>query len=87
LQIQSCENALFCIDSHRNSKKHKKKKGGFAGDVSTAWRVRISPEFIRSVLLKNLLSFRFTIKLGNIMPSLKKKNAAKKAKHEAKTGK
>jgi hypothetical protein len=24
---------------------------------------------------------------GNIMPSLKKKNAAKKAKHEAKTGK
>jgi hypothetical protein len=29
----------------------------------------------------------FTIKLGNIMPSLKKKNAAKKAKHEAKTGK
>jgi hypothetical protein len=49
--------------------------------------VRIPPEFIRSVLLKNLLSFRFTIRLGNIMPSLKKKNATKKAKHEAKTGK
>jgi hypothetical protein len=64
-----------------------KKKGSFAGDISTWLGVRIPPEFIRSVLLKNLLSFRFTIKLGNIMPSLKKKNAAKKAKHEAKTGK
>ena len=43
--------------------------------------------FIRPFFLKNLLSSRFTIKLGNIMPSLKKKNATKKAKHEAKTGK
>jgi hypothetical protein len=63
------------------------KKEEFAGDVSTRVGVQIPPEFIRSFLLKNLLSFRFTIKLGNIMPSLKKKNAAKKAKHEAKTGK
>lgn len=36
---------------------------------------------------KKSFKLRFTIKLGNIMPSLKKKNAAKKAKHEAKTGK
>lgn len=28
-----------------------------------------------------------SLERGNIMPSLKKKNAAKKAKHEAKTGK
>jgi hypothetical protein len=53
-----------------------------------AWGIlHVSSDFILSVLWKNLLSFRFTLQLGNIMPSLKKKNAAKKAKHEAKTGK
>ena len=36
---------------------------------------------------KYLLGLTVTLLLGNIMPSLKKKNAAKKAKHEAKTGK
>jgi len=45
------------------------------------------PWFICLVLLKNLLSVSYTLKLGNTMPSLKKKNATKKAKHDAKTGK
>jgi hypothetical protein len=42
---------------------------------------------IFKVLLKNLLSVNSPLEHGNVMPSLKKKNAGKKAKHEAKTGK
>ncbi len=38
-------------------------------------------------VVTSLLNIGRQIQFGIIMPSLKKKNAAKKAKHEAKTGK